>query len=150
MRVPGSIIPDDMAESVRFHGHVPLGELLEASDTAGMAGPPSYAEGFGRSRPCTPCRRLSHEIHGPEGAARTESSMSHRSAGGPDRPDQIAGSILSLLHDAPLARRLGPRDGPMSSGISPRGDSSRRMKSSIAACVRIPEVADTMTEREHP
>ncbi len=102
-----SIIPDDMAESVRFHGHVPLGELLEGFRTAGMAVLPSYAEGFA----LTPLHAMAAgcpTIYTTRGSG--PELIEHGRTGllvDPDRPDQIAGSILSLLHDAPLARRLG-------------------------------------------
>lgn len=93
--------------SVRFHGHVPLLELLEIFRTAGVAVLPSYSEGFA----LTPMHAM---------AAGCPTIYTQRGSGpeliedgrdglliDPDRPEEIAEAIVRLLRDEALARRLG-------------------------------------------
>ena len=95
------------AESVHFHGHVPLDELLSEFETARLAVLPSYAEGFA----LTPLHAM---------AAACPTVYTRRGSGpelieegktglliDPARPHEIAGAILRLLKDDDLAERLG-------------------------------------------
>jgi len=104
-----SLLPAAIAGSVHFHGHVRLEELLDAFQTAGMAILPSYAEGFA----LTPLHAM---------AAGCTTIYTTRGSGpeliddgitgilvDPDRPDEIARAILSLLQDPDLAARIGER-----------------------------------------
>jgi glycosyltransferase involved in cell wall biosynthesis len=102
-----SLLPPAIAGTVRFHGHVPLEELLAAFQRAGMAVLPSYAEGFA----LTPLHAM---------AAGCPTIYTSRGSGpelidngttgllvDPDLPEEIARAILALLRDTDLARRLG-------------------------------------------
>jgi len=95
------------AESVHFHGHVPLDELLSEFETARLSVLPSYAEGFA----LTPLHAM---------AAACPTVYTRRGSGpelieegktglliDPARPHEIAGAILRLLNDDDLAERLG-------------------------------------------
>lgn len=95
------------AASVRFHGQVPLDELLDQFHTARLAVLPSYAEGFA----LTPLHAM---------AAACPTVYTRRGSGpeliederhglliDPARPDEIAEAILRLLRDDELADRLG-------------------------------------------
>jgi glycosyltransferase involved in cell wall biosynthesis len=104
-----SLLPPPIAGSVRFHGHVPLGDLLAAFQTAGMAVLPSYAEGFA----LTPLHAMAAGCptiyttrgSGPELIDNGTTGM----LVDPDRPDEIARAILALLRDPDLAGRLGEK-----------------------------------------
>jgi glycosyltransferase involved in cell wall biosynthesis len=102
-----SLIPDSLAGSVQFHGHVPLDELLAAFQTAGLVVLPSYAEGFA----LTPLHAMAAGCpvvytsrgSGPE-------LIEHGRDGlliDPDRPDEIADAIVGLLKNEALAQHLG-------------------------------------------
>jgi glycosyltransferase involved in cell wall biosynthesis len=104
-----SLLPAPLAGSVHFHGHVPLGELLAAFQTAGMAILPSYAEGFA----LTPLHAM---------AAGCPTIYTTRGSGpeliedgitgmlvDPDRPREIARALITLLRDPDLAGRMGEK-----------------------------------------
>ena len=93
--------------SVRFHGHVPLQELLTVFQTARVAVLPSYSEGFA----LTPMHAM---------AAGCPTIYTRRASGpeliedgqdgllvDPDRPADIAEAVVRLLRDDELAHRLG-------------------------------------------
>jgi glycosyltransferase involved in cell wall biosynthesis len=95
------------ATSVRFHGHVPLQELLSVFESARVAVLPSYAEGFA----LTPMHAM---------AAGCPTIYTRRGSGpeliedgqdgllvDPDRPVEIAEAIVRILQDDELACRLG-------------------------------------------
>ena len=102
-----SLIPGGLERSVFFHGHVPLEKLCEVFRTASMAVLPSYAEGFA----LTPLHAMAAgcpTIYTSRGSG--PDLIEHGRTGlliDPDRPESIAGAIVTLLRDAPLARRLG-------------------------------------------
>lgn len=97
----------ESGRSVHFHGHVPLQELLAVFQTARAAVLPSYSEGFA----LTPMHAM---------AAGCPTIYTRRGSGpeliedgqdgllvDPDRPAEIAGSVVRLLQDDELACRLG-------------------------------------------
>jgi len=102
-----SLVPRSARETVVFHGHVDRSTVLANLHSARAAVFPSYAEAFALAPleamaagcPTISTRRGS----GPE-------MIEHGRDGllvDPDRPEEIAEAILSLLADDALARRLG-------------------------------------------
>lgn len=102
-----SLLPRSARDTVVFHGHVDRAAVLENLHSARAAVFPSYAEAFALAPleamaagcPTVSTRRGS----GPE-------MIQHGRDGllvDPDRPEEIAGAILSVLSDDALARRLG-------------------------------------------
>jgi glycosyltransferase involved in cell wall biosynthesis len=102
-----SLLPAALGGSVQFHGHVPLGELLTAFQTAGMAVLPSYAEGFA----LTPLHAMAAGCPTIYTSRGSGPELIEDGATGllvdPDSPGEIARGILRLLRDTDLARRLG-------------------------------------------
>jgi glycosyltransferase involved in cell wall biosynthesis len=96
-----------VSESVHFHGHVPLDELLTEFQTARLVVLPSFAEGFA----LTPLHAMAAGCptvytsrgSGPESIQDGENGLLID----PARPDEIAKAILRLLRDDELADRLG-------------------------------------------
>ena len=93
--------------SVYFHGHVGRKELFEAFRTAGAAVFPSYAEAFAvaplESMACGCPTIFSQRGSGPE-------LLTHEREGllvDPDKPGDIAESILRILRSPSLAREMG-------------------------------------------
>lgn len=102
-----SLLPDAIKTSVQFHGHVALEELLLAFQKAGVAVLPSYAEGFA----LTPLHAMAAGCptiytsrgSGPELIADSTTGLLID----PDRPEQIAIAIITLLQDRSFADRIG-------------------------------------------
>ena len=90
-----------------FHGHVTLEALLGVFAKAGMAVLPSYAEGFA----LTPLHAMAAgcpTIYTKRGSGPELIEHGHNGLlVDPDRPDEIAAAIVSLLKDPGLANRLG-------------------------------------------
>jgi glycosyltransferase involved in cell wall biosynthesis len=103
----GSHLGDGPEVSVWFHGHVPLEQLERAFQQARAAVLPSYAEGFAltplHAMACGCPTVFTRRSSGPELIAPGETGL----LVDPDRPDEIADAIVSMLRDAPLAERLG-------------------------------------------
>ena len=102
-----SLVPKSVRGSVAFFGHVPRRTLIESLHSARAAVFPSYAEAFALA----PLEAM---------AAGCPTIFTRRGSGpeliesgrdgllvDPDRPEEIAEAILSLLRDDALARRLG-------------------------------------------
>jgi glycosyltransferase involved in cell wall biosynthesis len=102
-----SLVPDGSRGSVVFHGHVGRAEILENLHSARLAVFPSYSEAFALA----PLEAM---------AAGCPTVFTRRGSGpeliedgrdgllvDPDRPEEIARAIGSLLSDDMLARRLG-------------------------------------------
>ena len=93
--------------SVQFHGHVALEQLERAFREARVAVMPSYAEGFA----LTPLHAMACGC--PTVFTKRSSGqelISHGESGllvDPDRPDEIADTIVTLLQDGALAERIG-------------------------------------------
>jgi glycosyltransferase involved in cell wall biosynthesis len=104
-----SLLPESVKQDVHFHGHVPLDELLLVFQRAGIAVLPSYAEGFA----LTPLHAMAAGCPtlytkrgcGPELIANPDTGL----LVDPDRPCEIASSILSLLRERNLAASLGEK-----------------------------------------
>ena len=103
----GSLLTSPLVQSVHFHGHVPLAELLATFQTAGMTVLPSYAEGFA----LTPLHAMAagcptiYTVRG-SGPELIDEGVTGLLVD-PDRPDQICSAILTLLKNPDLARRIG-------------------------------------------
>ncbi len=102
-----SLLPRTARESVVFHGHVDRRTVLDSLHSARSAVFPSYAEAFALApleAMASGCPTIStRRGSGPE-------MMEHGRDGllvDPDRPEEIAEAILSILGDDALARRLG-------------------------------------------
>jgi len=102
-----SLLPKKVRGSVVFYGHVPRRKVIESLHSARAAVFPSYAEAFALA----PLEAM---------AAGCPTIFTRRGSGpeliecgrngllvDPDRHEEIAGAILSLLRDDALARRLG-------------------------------------------
>ena len=100
-------LEEDARQTVHFHGHRTRGEVLEVLTAATVAVFPSYAEAFafapieamGSGCPTIYSPRTS----GPE-------LMTHNENGlliDPDRPQELARGIISILQDDALALRIG-------------------------------------------
>ena len=102
-----SLLPADIRQSVKFCGHVPLGDLLNNFQKAGVAVLPSYAEGFA----LTPLHAMAAgcpTIYSSRGSG--SELVDDRNNGllvDPDNIHQIASSIIALLRDQALAHRIG-------------------------------------------
>lgn len=102
-----SLVPADIAQSVSFHGHVPLEELLTVFQKAAVTALPSYAEGFA----LTPLHAMAAGCptiyttrgSGPELIVDGETGL----LVDPDQPGEIAKAIVTLLRNRELADRVG-------------------------------------------
>jgi glycosyltransferase involved in cell wall biosynthesis len=102
-----SLLPNRAARTVFFHGHTDRSQLFQAYETARLAVFPSYAEAFAVApleAMAWGCPTLySSRGSGPELIDDGETGLLVN----PDRPDQIAASILEVLSNDTLAGRLG-------------------------------------------
>ncbi len=101
-----SLLPGDVRESVQFHGHVARERVQSALQTCRMAVFPSYAEAFSMApleAMAQGCPVIySNRCSGPE-------LIEHGRNGlliDPDRPEEIAAAIVSLLRDDGRAARI--------------------------------------------
>jgi glycosyltransferase involved in cell wall biosynthesis len=102
-----AMLPVQVRPSVHFYGHVSRAKLFEVYRTAGLAVFPSYAEAFAiaplEAMACGCPTIFSKRGSGPE-------LLTHGREGllvDPDKPEEIAESILSVLRNPSLARDLG-------------------------------------------
>jgi glycosyltransferase involved in cell wall biosynthesis len=102
-----SLLPENVLPSVHFHGHVSREELFESYRTATAAVFPSYAEAFAvaplEAMACGCPTIFSQRGSGPE-------LLTHEREGllvDPDKPEEIAASILRVLQNPAFARQLG-------------------------------------------
>ena len=102
-----SQVPGEAASSIRFHGRVPLDELLKEFHTARLAVLPSFAEGFA----LMPLHAMAAACPTVYTARGSGPELIQNGVNGllidPARPDEIADAILRLLQDDDLAVRLG-------------------------------------------
>jgi glycosyltransferase involved in cell wall biosynthesis len=103
----GALLPEYVRPSLHFHGHVSRAKLFEVYRAAGLAVFPSYAEAFAiaplEAMACGCPTIFSKRGSGPE-------LLTHGREGllvDPDKPEEIADSILSVLRNPSLARDLG-------------------------------------------
>ena len=100
-------LPSALLSSVSFHGHVTRERLFEVYRTAGLAVFPSYAEAFAiaplEAMACGCATIYSERGSGPELLEQDKTGL----LVDPDRPDQIADSIIRTLRDETIAERLG-------------------------------------------
>jgi glycosyltransferase involved in cell wall biosynthesis len=100
-------LPNELHESVSFHGHVATAELVEALSTARVGVFPSYTEAFAlaplESMGCG-CPTISTKLSsGPEQLRpETEGLLVD-----PGRPGEVSDAIVRVLRDGSLAERLG-------------------------------------------
>jgi glycosyltransferase involved in cell wall biosynthesis len=102
-----SLLPESVLASVHFHGHVSREELFASYRTATAAVFPSYAEAFAvaplEAMACGCPTVFSKRGSGPE-------LLTHEREGllvDPDKPEEIAASILRVLQNPSFARELG-------------------------------------------
>jgi glycogen synthase len=102
-----SLLPANALAGVHFHGHVSREELFASYRTATTAVFPSYAEAFAvaplEAMACGCPTIFSKRGSGPE-------LLTHEREGllvDPDKPEEIAASILRVLQDASFAREIG-------------------------------------------
>jgi glycosyltransferase involved in cell wall biosynthesis len=102
-----SLLPRAARESVVFHGHVDRRAILDSLHSARGAVFPSYAEAFALApleAMASGCPTIStRRGSGPEMIEEGRDGL----LVDPERPDEIAEAILSILDDDALARRLG-------------------------------------------
>jgi len=100
-------LPNALLSSVSFHGHVSRERLFEVYRSAGLAVFPSYAEAFAiaplEAMACGCATIYSERGSGPELLEQDKNGL----LVDPDRPDQIAESIIRTLQDDGFAERLG-------------------------------------------
>jgi len=100
-------LPGALSSSVTFHGHVTRERLFEVYRTAGLAVFPSYAEAFAiaplEAMACGCATIYSERGSGPELLEQDKNGL----LVDPDRPSQIADSIIRTLRDGQFAERLG-------------------------------------------
>lgn len=93
--------------SVKFHGHRPRPELLEALQTASVAVFPSYAEAFAFA----PIEAMATGCPTVYSSRTSGAELVQHGVNGllidPDQPQQIANAVVSILSDEGLAQRLG-------------------------------------------
>ncbi len=101
-----SLLPDGVAGSVHFHGHVTREELFAALRSARVAAFPSYAEAFAfaplEAMACGCATLYSQRGSGPELIEDGRDGL----LVDPDRPEEIGDAIVRLLLDDELAGRL--------------------------------------------
>jgi len=102
-----SLLPENVFPGVYFHGHVSRDELFASYRTATAAVFPSYAEAFAvaplEAMACGCPTIFSQRGSGPE-------LLTHEREGllvDPDKPEEIAASILRVLRNPSFARELG-------------------------------------------
>jgi glycogen synthase len=102
-----ALLPDEVRDSVRFHGHVDRERVKSEFQTCRLAVFPSYAEAFSMvplEAMAQGCPVIYSNRHsGPELIENGRNGLLID----PDRPDEIAGAILRLLRDGEEAARLG-------------------------------------------
>jgi glycosyltransferase involved in cell wall biosynthesis len=100
-------LPASVAKSVQFHGHVSLDALVEEFKRTSIVVLPSYAEGFA----LTPLHAMAAGCATVYTTRGSGPEVIECGANGllidPDRPDEIARAISSLLQDPSLTARLG-------------------------------------------
>jgi glycosyltransferase involved in cell wall biosynthesis len=102
-----SRLPPEVRRSVHFHGHVEMGELTEAFQTASVAVFPSYSEAFALG-PMEAMAEACPTIYTRRSSG-TELIRDGRDGLliDPDNYSEIAAAILRILNDAELAKSLG-------------------------------------------
>jgi glycosyltransferase involved in cell wall biosynthesis len=97
----------EVRASVVFHGHAPKADLVNALRTARAAVYPSYAEAFA----ATPMEAMAQGCPTVYSSRTSGAELIEHGRDGflidPDRPEEIAASVLALLNDEALARRIG-------------------------------------------
>lgn len=95
------------ADTISFHGHVPVEQVEAAFQQARVAVLPSYAEGFAlaplHAMACGCATIYSRRGSGPELIDHGHNGLLVE----PDRPEEIADAVIRLLRDDAFAERLG-------------------------------------------
>lgn len=100
-------IPQELINSVEFHGHTRRPELLQKLAQARVAVFPSYAEAFAMA-PLEAMSRGCPTIYSTRGSGpETIEDGKDGLLVNPDRPEEIATAIIRVLTDDALAERIG-------------------------------------------